>query len=154
MPTQRSRKLPSPKGIMMDAEERGLLACRAASDRKALDIAVLDLREISSITDLFLVCSGQNPRQMRAIAEEIDNRLSERGVEPLSREGTGEGSWLLLDYDDLVIHIFSEDARLFYDLERLWTQAPRLTRLAGEPIPESQAAGKPSPAAARAESVP
>ena len=154
MPTQRSQKLPSPKGIIMDAEERGLLACRAASDRKALDIAVLDLREISSITDLFLVCSGQNPRQMRAIAEEIDNRLSERGVEPLSREGTGEGSWLLLDYDDLVIHIFSENARLFYDLERLWTRAPRLTRLAGEPIAEPLAAGKPKPAAARAEGVP
>jgi len=154
MPIRRSQKLPGPEGVMMDAEERGLLACRAASDRKALDIAVLDLREISSITDLFLVCSGQNPRQMRAIAEEIDNRLSERGVEPLSREGTGEGCWLLLDYDDLVIHIFSEDARLFYDLERLWTQAPRLTRLAGEPIPAPPAAGKPSPAAARAEGVP
>ena len=154
MPIRRSLKLPRPKGVTMDAEERGLLACRAASDRKALDIAVLDLREISSITDLFLVCSGQNPRQMRAIAEEIDNRLSERGVEPLSREGTGEGSWLLLDYDDLVIHIFSENARLFYDLERLWTRAPRLTRLAGEPIAEPLAAGKPQPAAARAEGVP
>ncbi len=154
MPIRRSRKLPGPEGVMMDTEERGLLAYRAASDRKALDIAVLDLREISSITDLFLVCSGQNPRQMRAIAEEIDNRFSERGVEPLSREGTGEGSWLLLDYDDLVIHIFSENARLFYDLERLWTRAPRLTRLAGEPIAEPLAAGKPKPAAARAEGVP
>ena len=64
----------------MDAEERALLACRAASDRKALDIVVLDLREVSSITDLFLVCSGQNPRQMQAIAEAIDDHLSGQGA--------------------------------------------------------------------------
>ncbi len=149
MPMLRSGKLPSPKGVRLDAEERALLACRAASDRKALDIVVLDLREVSSITDLFFVCSGQNPRQMRAIAEAIDDRLSGQGVEPLSREGIREGSWILLDYDDLVVHIFSEDAREFYSLERLWAQAPRLIRIAGEPIADPPAGTPLDPVAAR-----
>lgn len=135
MPMRWGETLPGPEGVGMDAEERALLACRAASERKARDIIVLDLREISSITDLFLICSGQNLRQMQAIAEAIDDHLSGQGVEPLSREGTREGSWILLDYDDLVVHIFSEDAREFYSLERLWARARRLTRLAGAPLP-------------------
>ena len=149
MSMQRSGTLPSPEEVRLDAEERALLACRAASDRKALDIVVLDLREVSSITDLFLVCSGQNPRQMQAIAEAIDDHLSGQGVEPLSREGIREGSWILLDYDDLVVHIFSEGAREFYSLERLWAQTPRLNRLAGEPIADSPAGTTPDPLASR-----
>lgn len=129
-------KLPGPKKEKdrMGAEERALLAYRAATDRKATNLEVLDLKELSSITDIFLFCSGQNPRQMQAIAEAIDERLSEHDVEPLSREGIGGGSWILLDYDDLVVHIFSEETRKFYNLERLWARAPRLTRLAGENI--------------------
>jgi len=130
------KKLPDPEKQIdrMDAEERALVAYRAAAGRKAIDLAVLGLKGLSSITDLFLICSGQNPRQMQAIAEAIDERLSEHDVEPLSREGIGGGTWILLDYDDLVVHIFSEETRKFYNLERLWARAPRLKKLAGEDI--------------------
>lgn len=118
----------------METEQKGLIACQAAVDRKAIDLVVLDLRGISNITDLFLICSGQSFRQMEAIAECIDERLSESGIEPLSREGMKEGGWILLDYDDIVVHVFSSESRGFYNLERLWTQAPRLNKLAGQAI--------------------
>lgn len=118
----------------METEQKGLTACQAAIDRKAIDLVVLDLRGISNITDLFLICSGQNFRQMEAIAECIDDRLSNLGIEPLSREGMKEGGWILLDYNDIVVHVFSSEARNFYHLESLWTQAPRLNKLAGRTI--------------------
>ncbi|MFQ5911845.1 MAG: ribosome silencing factor [Nitrospinota bacterium] len=137
------------KESRLDAEGRGLLAYQAALDRKANDIVILDLRKISTITDLFLLCTGQNARQMQAIAEAIDERLSECGVEPLSREGTGEGTWILLDYDDLVVHVFSEEARKFYNLERLWARARRLTNLAGETIVDRTEKTRLNPATSR-----
>ncbi len=149
MRTPQDGKLPGRKESRLGAEERGLLACRAALDRKATDIVVLDLRKLSSITDLFFLCSGQNARQMQAIAELIDERLSEHGVEPLSREGTDEGNWILLDYNDLIVHVFSEEARRFYNLERLWARAPRLTQLGGETIEDRKEGMNLDPAATR-----
>lgn len=154
MPLRWDGKSRSRKGARLGGEERGLLAYRAASDRKATDIVVLDLRGISSITDLFLLCSGQNPRQMQAIADAIDEHLAENSVKPLAREGIGEGNWILLDYEDLVVHVFSEEARRFYSLERLWARAPRLTRLAGEPIAEAAEASQADPTASQTGSVP
>lgn len=139
MPARRGRNLQGRKGQPLDTEQKGLTAYRAALDRKAIDLAVLDLRGISSITDLFLICSGQNLRQMEAIAESIDERLSALGIEPISREGLKEGSWILLDYDDIVIHVFSSEARTFYHLERLWARAPRLDELAGHIITDGPA---------------
>jgi ribosome-associated protein len=141
------------KADRMGAEDRALLAYRAAVDRKAIDLAVLDLKELSSITDIFLFCSGQNARQMQAIAEAIDERLSEHHVEPLSREGIGGGSWILLDYDDLVVHIFSEETRKFYNLERLWARAPRLKKLAGENLTDMRDEADLGPTASQTESA-
>ncbi len=103
------------------------IAVRACQEKKAADISILRLDEqASGFTDYFLVCSGANPRQVQAIADEVDEKLSAAGVEPSHREGYNQADWVLLDYGDFVVHIFSESARKFYDLERLWKAAKRL----------------------------
>ncbi len=103
------------------------LAVRACQEKKAEDITVLRLDASSSgFTDYFLLCSGANPRQVQAIADEIDHRLSAIGVQPKHTEGYTHADWLLMDYVDFVVHIFSESARKFYGLERLWKTATRI----------------------------
>jgi len=103
------------------------LAVRACQEKKAENISVLQLDEqASGFTDYFLLCSGGNPRQVQAIADDIDQKLSAAGVEPKHMEGYDQADWVLMDYVDFVVHIFSEQARKFYDLERLWKTAKRL----------------------------
>jgi ribosome-associated protein len=103
------------------------LVLAAAEAKKADDIAVLQLpKESSAFTDFFVVCSGSNPRQVQAIADEVDERLSKAGYEPNHREGYDLGEWILLDYVDFVVHIFNENARKYYDLERLWKSAKKM----------------------------
>jgi ribosome-associated protein len=103
------------------------IAVKACQEKKAENITVLQLDENSSgFTDYFLLCSGTNPRQVQAIADAIDQELSAAGVEPKHKEGYNQAEWLLMDYVDFVVHIFSENARKFYDLERLWKTATRI----------------------------
>jgi ribosome-associated protein len=103
------------------------IAILACQEKKAENITVLELDEQSSgFTDYFLLCSGSNPRQVQAIADEIDHKLSAARVEPKHKEGYNQAEWLLMDYVDFVVHIFSENARKFYDLERLWKTATRI----------------------------
>jgi ribosome-associated protein len=100
---------------------------RACQSKKAEDISILRLDEqASGFTDYFVLCSGSNPRQVQAIADEIDRSLSDAGVQPKHIEGYNQADWVLMDYVDFVVHIFSESARKFYDLERLWKTATRL----------------------------
>ncbi len=98
-------------------------AFHAADSKKAIGIKILDLRAVTSFTDYFVICSGSNPRQNHAISDEIGARLAELGEKPSSTEGYESASWILMDYGDFVVHIFSEDARQYYDLERLWSMA-------------------------------
>jgi ribosome-associated protein len=100
-----------------------LTAARAADSKKAKDILVLNVREVTFFTDYFLICTAGSQRQAQAIAEEIGRQLKETGEVATSVEGYGTGDWVLLDYGDLVIHVFSESARAYYDLERLWRGA-------------------------------
>jgi len=102
------------------------LAVAAAQSKLALDISVLDLRELRAFTGHFLICSGASTPQVQAIAEEIEGRLERGGWRALHREGAGAGQWLLLDYGSFVAHIFHEQARSFFDLERLWRSARRI----------------------------
>ncbi len=103
------------------------IAVHACRDKKAEDITVLQLDEqASGFTDFFVLCSGANPRQVQAIADEIDQKLSADGVQPKHIEGYNQADWVLMDYVDFVVHIFSQSARKFYDLERLWKTATRL----------------------------
>ncbi|HZQ53673.1 MAG TPA: ribosome silencing factor [Bryobacteraceae bacterium] len=100
-----------------------LIAARAAESKKALDLRILDLREITSFTDYFLICSVSNARQGHAVADEIGKQLKETGELPVSVEGYDAAEWILMDYGDFIVHIFSETARSYYDLERLWRHA-------------------------------
>jgi len=108
-------------------DERILSALHAASDKKALDLVVLDLRSIASFTDYFLITSGANTRQVQAIADEIVERLKKEGTRALRVEGYRSAEWVLVDYGDFIVHVFDNKARLFYDLERLWRDAARVT---------------------------
>ncbi len=110
-----------------DLKAQVATAVHACQDKKATDISVLQLdAQASGFTDYFVICSGSNPRQIQAIADDVDQRLSADGLNPTHREGYGQAEWVLLDYVDFVVHIFSEAARKFYDLERLWKTAKRL----------------------------
>lgn len=100
-----------------------ILAARAAESKKALDIRILDLREISSFTDYFVICSAANARQLQAVSDEVEAQLRKHGEHPLGIEGYEKAEWILADYGDFVVHVFSPPARAFYDLERLWRNA-------------------------------
>jgi ribosome-associated protein len=118
-PTAPKVKIPKlPKGVAS--------AIRAARDRKALDIVVLDLRKAGGFTDYFVICTGTNPRQIHAIADAVNATLrSDLGERPALAEGANRSEWILLDYFDFVVHVFSRECRTFYDLERLWGNAER-----------------------------
>ena len=99
---------------------------RAVTGKKAENLVVLDVREMTSVADAFIICSGRSNRQVQAIAEYIQSDLKKQHKKPLSAEGLTEGHWALLDYGDVIIHIFYEPVRLFYDLEGLWMDARRV----------------------------
>ncbi len=101
-------------------------AVRAAQDRKALDLDILDLKEVSSFTDFFLICSGTSTRHTQAICDAIVDRLEKSGGSPTHIEGYAQAEWILLDYLSFVVHVFSQRARQFYDLERLWKNAKKV----------------------------
>jgi ribosome-associated protein len=101
-------------------------AVRAAQDRKAVDLRLLDLKQVSSFTDFFLICTGTSTRHTQAISDGVVEDLKKVGLTPVHIEGYSQAEWVLLDYLTFVVHIFVERARLFYDLERLWKSAQRL----------------------------
>jgi ribosome-associated protein len=104
-----------------------MLACVAAAlDRKAYDLVVLDTAALTSVADYFVICSGRSDTQVQAIADAIAHDSTERGLRPLAIEGREQGRWALLDYGDVVVHVFYTPVREFYDLERLWVRAPRV----------------------------
>jgi ribosome-associated protein len=108
------------------AEHKARCAARAALGRKAIDLAVLDVQGVSSVTDYFLVCSGRSAPHVKTIADAIREELKEDGVRPLHAEGQPESGWVLLDYGDVLMHVFLEDTRAYYALERLWGDAPSI----------------------------
>jgi ribosome-associated protein len=115
---------------MTRSDSRRLVAAAvaAAEAKKAESISILELDKSSSgFTDYFVICTGSNPRQLQAISDEVDQKLSSLGQEPTHVEGYNQAEWILLDYVDFVIHIFSENARKFYDLERLWKSAKHIS---------------------------
>jgi ribosome-associated protein len=106
-------------------------AVAAAEDKKATDLVVLDLRKAAGFTDFFVICSGANPRQIRAIADSVMAALADEEVKPAHVEGYDRAEWVLLDYFDFIVHIFAPETRLFYGLERLWGSAERVEVPAG-----------------------
>ena len=110
-----------------DLKRQVAAAIQACLDKKAEELSILEMDKGSgAFTDYFVLCSGTNPRQVQAIADEVELRLKATGVRPAHVEGYKQGEWILVDYVDFVVHVFSEKARKFYDLERLWKTAKRL----------------------------
>jgi len=107
-------------------DERILQALHAASEKKAIDLIVLDLQEIASFTDYFVITSGANERQVQAIADGVSDTLKKVGSPAARVEGYKTAEWILLDYGDFIVHVFEQKARSFYDLERLWRESKRV----------------------------
>src|SRR5437899_10014085 len=113
--------------MSLETRQHGAQAVQAVENKKGEDVTILEMdRASGAFTDFFIVCSGTNPRQIQAISDEVERRLMENGVRPNSVEGYRQAEWVLLDYVDFVVHVFSERARHFYNLERLWKSATRL----------------------------
>ncbi len=119
----------------LDIEAQVRRAAAAALDLKALELRLLHLEQVTDFTDYFLICSGASNRQVQAIASAVQRRLREDGLRPLHVEGERQAHWILLDYGDFVVHVFDQDHREFYALERLWGDAPDIT----EPVTSPQA---------------
>lgn len=111
----------------MNSRELAVIAAEAASNKKADDIIALNIADLLVVTDYFVIATGNTNIQVRAIAGEIEEQLRDRGgVKPIGREGETEAKWILLDYGDIVVHVFQPEERAFYRLEKLWGDAPRL----------------------------
>lgn len=106
--------------------ERALACTRSALDKKAYDLVVLDTAKLSSIGDYFVICSGRSDTQVQAIADGVCKHLESLGVKPLAVEGREHGQWVLVDFGDVIVHVFYVPVRSFYDLERLWAKAPHV----------------------------
>jgi ribosome-associated protein len=111
----------------LTSTEKAVIAARAAADKLGTDTVVLDVGEVLSIVDHFVIAGAPNTRQVRGIAEEVEEKIKEAGGDgPLRVEGTDDFHWVLLDFGDVVVHVFLEETRVFYELERLWADVPRL----------------------------
>ena len=109
-----------------DGLTKALQCAEAALDKKAVDLVVLDVAALTSIADYLVICTGRSDRQVQAIAQAIDEHLRQHGHRPIAIEGMNRGQWVLLDYADVIVHVFYKPVREFYDLERLWEHAPRV----------------------------
>ena len=112
----------------MDSREMTKLAMQALTDKKAEDIQIIDISEVSVIADYFIIASGTNRNQVQAMADNVEEVLGRAGYEPKQIEGYQTGNWILMDYRDIVIHVFDEENRLFYDLERIWRDGSVIER--------------------------
>jgi ribosome-associated protein len=110
--------------VAVESREMARLAARAASSKQGANIVILDVRELITITDYFVIVSGSSERQVSTLAEEVERSLKAEGVRPVRREGESGTRWLLLDYVDFVVHVFHEEEREYYRLETLWRDAP------------------------------
>ncbi len=111
---------------MLSSLETALLSAEAADSKKAFDIQILDLRRLTYITDYFVICSGSNITQVSAIADWVGQTLARSGILPSHIEGQADSSWVLMDYGDIVVHIFEEQTRIHYALEKLWGEAAKV----------------------------
>ena len=107
-------------------KEMTKIALRALDDKKAMDVKVIDIHEVSVLADYFVIASGSNQNQVQAMVDNVEEMLTKAGYEPKQIEGTRNSSWILMDYGDIIVHVFDRDNRLFYDLERIWRDGKTL----------------------------
>lgn len=105
---------------MLDSRQAAKLAVEALKDKKAIDIKILDIKNVTVIADYFIIASGSNVNQVQAMADSVEEALGKEGMNPKQIEGYRAANWILMDYNDIIVHIFSEQDRVFYDLERIW----------------------------------
>lgn len=112
---------------MIEPRETALLCVRYALDKKAYDLVVLDVSRHTSLADYFVICTGRSETQVQAISQSIEENLGRLGLRPRAIEGLPHAHWVLIDYGDVIVHVFLESIRNLYDLDRLWSRAPRLS---------------------------
>lgn len=110
----------------IDSQKKAVLLSRFALEKKAYDLVLLDVRELTSIADYFIICSGRSDRQVQSIAQGIEENVRGKGIRPHAVEGVARGQWVLIDFSDVIVHVFYQPVREFYDLEGLWIDAPRV----------------------------
>ncbi len=111
---------------MEQSKEMARIACKALEEKKGEDICVIDIADVSVLADYFIIANGSNSNQVNALVDSVEEELSKAGYEAKQREGYGMGSWVLLDYSDIIVHVFDKENRLFYDLERIWKDGKRI----------------------------
>ena len=111
---------------MSQSAEMVKIAAKALSEKKAEDVRIIDIREISTIADFFVIANGTNANQLAAMKDAVEETLYKSGHEPRQIEGNQHSTWILMDYNDIIVHIFSKEDRLFYDLERMWTDGKQI----------------------------
>lgn len=127
---------------MKSSQDWALIAAEAAADKKAENIVALNVADLLVVTDYFVIATGRTGIQVRAIADEVEEQLRERGgIKPIGREGQDEAKWILIDYGDLVIHVFQPEERAFYRLEKLWGEAPLMALPKGLSSPAEESIG-------------
>lgn len=117
----------------MTSEELVKIACEALDEKKGLDIVSINVESMTVICDYFIICSGKNPPQVKALCDNVTEKFAKEGLNPKSREGYAEGRWIALDFGDVVIHIFNDETRLFYHLERLWANEKNMVKYIPSP---------------------
>ena len=118
--------MPGNNASHAESRDIAVTAARAAAAKQAADVTILDVHDLIVITDYFVICSGDTDRQVKTIVEEVERAVRDLGEKPIRREGDTDSHWVLLDYIDVVVHVFAQEEREYYDLERLWRDAPRL----------------------------
>jgi ribosome-associated protein len=126
--------MPRKRSLRVSAQEKALLMARVALQKKPRAPLLLDVRENCSFADFFLILSGTSTRQTQALADHIEETLEKVGIHPRGQEGGETGHWILMDYDEVIVHIFYESVREFYDLEGLWMEAPRVPILSEDSL--------------------
>lgn len=116
----------------MEAIELKNLICSELDDRKAVDITVLNVANLTVVADYFVICTGKSSRQVNAIAETVKEKMDEKGVNCLRMDGVSEGKWVVMDYGCVIVHVFNDDTRMFYCLEKLWTDGDNVEFYKGE----------------------
>lgn len=112
---------------LLNSKKKAIEAAKIANSKKAKDTLILELKNLSTFTDYFVICSGESSIQVKTIAEAIEEKFSKNKIFLLGREGLSPAHWVLLDYGDVVIHIFNEESRAYYELEKFWLDAPRIS---------------------------
>ena len=112
--------------MALESKDKAILSAIAAKEKKASDILVLEIKGLTTIADYFIICSGLTSRQVKAVAEAVEEKLSKKATYPSHIEGLPDARWILMDYGDIVVHIFDEETRKYYELEKLWGDAPEV----------------------------